>query len=67
MKKGINPVSVVAAMCSVLVSIILAFVIKGCLPDSAKQWGGMIFWLVIIAVGGAGTFLSGKKLNGKRK
>lgn len=67
MSKRTNPMSVIISLILIIVSLVVAFVVKGALPASVSNWSGLIFWLIIIVVGGGGTFACAYFMNGKRR
>jgi hypothetical protein len=59
-KKGINPLGVLVMIMCVILAFVIAGVVKGALPDSVEKYSNLIFWGVVIVVGGVGSLLSGK-------
>lgn len=67
MSKRTNPMSVILSLILIIVALVVAFVVKGVLPTSASNWSGLIFWLIVIVIGGGGTFACAYFMNGKRR
>ena len=65
MRRRIHPLAVIVFIATVAAAVALAFFVKDRIPYDLRQWDDLIFWAVIIVVGGIGALLSGK-LFGRR-
>ena len=65
MRRGINPLAVVFLIGAVIAAFVLAFYVRGILPEEWERWSDLIFWGIIVVVGGAGALLAGR-LFGRR-
>ena len=66
MKRRTNPMAVIAMLGILIAAIILAFFIKGILPEEIAQWKDLIFWGILAGGAGAGCVLCGRFLNRRR-
>lgn len=53
MRRGINPLAVVFLIGAVIAAFVLAFYVRGILPEEWERWSALIFWGIVIVVGGA--------------
>lgn len=65
MRRGIHPLSIVLFIVAVVAAFALAFFVRGILPEELERWSDLIFWGIVIVVGGAGALLAGR-LFGRR-
>ena len=65
MRRGRNPLAILLLLVILTVAIALAFFVKGILPEHLSQWSSLIFWGIIVVIGGIGAVLAGK-LGGRR-
>lgn len=63
MRRRTNPKAVLAMAGVAIGAIVLAFFVKGILPESLEKMKSLIFWGIIAAGAGGGGFLCGKFLN----
>ena len=63
MRRRTNPKAVLAMAGVAVGSIILAFFVKGILPERVERIRSLIFWCIIAAGTCGGGFLCGKFLN----
>ena len=57
MRKGIRPLAIIL----LIIAVIAAFI----LPGELKRWSDLIFWGIVIIIGGGGALLAGR-LCGRR-
>lgn len=65
MRRGMNPLAILLLIVILAAAIAFAFFVKGILPEHLSQWSNLIFWGILIAIGGIGAVLAGK-LGGRR-
>lgn len=65
MKRRNSLKSTLLMVAAVIAAFVIAFIVKSILPESVEKWSGIIFWGIVVVVGGIGAFLAGK--GGKRK
>ncbi|MFR6332865.1 MAG: hypothetical protein ACLUOI_31585 [Eisenbergiella sp.] len=60
MRRGIHPLAIVLLIVAVIAAFVLAFFVRGILPEELERWSELIFWGIVIVVGGAGALLAGR-------
>lgn len=65
MKKRKNMKSILLMVVAVMVAFVIAFAVKSVLPESMAKWSSIIFWGIVIVIGGVGAFLAGR--GGKKR
>ncbi|MDD6667753.1 MAG: hypothetical protein PUE58_07370 [Lachnospiraceae bacterium] len=63
MRRGTNPLAVLLMVVIFIVSIVVAFIVRNVLPDSVSNFKDLIFWGIVIVIGGVGGVLIGKNMN----
>ena len=63
MRRGINPLAVVVMTLIAIAAFVVAFLVKGHLPENLYNFRGLIFWGIVIVLGGGGALFSGKFFN----
>lgn len=63
MRRGINPFAIIVLFVTTVIAFIMATTVKNVLPQQIEQWSGLIFWLVLIIVGGGSALIVGKFMN----
>ena len=63
MRRGINPLAIIVLFLTTIGAFILATTVKNILPQFIEQWAGLIFWLVLILIGGGAAVLIGRFFN----
>jgi|UPI0004828332 hypothetical protein len=63
MRRQMNPVAVIVMILITIAAFIIAFIVKGHLPESVEAFKGLIFWGIVVVIGGGGAVLSGKFMN----
>lgn len=66
MKRGINPIAVIVMIIAAVAAIAAALLVRNALPPEASQYKGLVFWGIIIGIGGGGALLAGRHLNKRR-
>lgn len=66
MKRGINPIAVIVMIIAAAVAIVVGLLVQNALPPEAAQYKGLIFWGIVIGIGGGGALLAGRQLNKRR-
>lgn len=60
MRRGIHPLAIVLLIVAGIAAFVLAFFVRGILPEELERWSELIFWGIVIVVGGAGALLAGR-------
>lgn len=63
MRRGTNPLAVLLMVVVFVVAIVAAFIVRNVLPTSVSQFKDLIFWGIVILIGGVGGVLIGKNMN----
>lgn len=63
MRRGTNPIAVILTVIVFIISIVIALLVRNALPEAVSNFKDLIFWGIVIAIGGFGGFLVGKKVN----
>lgn len=63
MRRGTNPLAVLLMVVVFVVAIVVAFIVRNVLPASVSHFKDLIFWGIVIAIGGIGGVLVGKNMN----
>lgn len=66
MRRGMNPLAVLMLIASAVVAFGAALIVRQFIPDSISEWSGLIFWGMVILLGGIGAIVSGKFINRRR-
>ena len=66
MKRGINPLAVIVMIIAAAVAIVVGLLVQNSLPPEAEQYKGLVFWGIVIGIGGGGALLAGRQLNKRR-
>ena len=67
MHKKNNTTAIIVAVIIAVAAIIMAFIVKGLLPDSMYRWKNLIFWGIVVVAGGLGTMFAGRCINGRKR
>ena len=67
MRRGTNPIAVILLIVVGILGLIVGWIVKGMLPEAIASWGGLVFWLVFIAVAFLGGTIIGKKFGNRRR
>lgn len=63
MRRGTNPLAVLLMVVIFVVAIVVALIVRNNLPASVAQFKDLIFWGIVIVIGGVGGVLIGKNMN----
>ncbi|MDD7219773.1 MAG: hypothetical protein PUI16_07325 [Clostridia bacterium] len=63
MRRRTNPLAVILVIVVVIAAVIVATIVRNILPEGLSNVKGLIFWGIIVAIGGVGSLLIGKNLN----
>ena len=63
MRRQMNPLAVIVMILIAIAAFIIAFIVKGHLSESVEAFKGLIFWGIVVVIGGGGAVLSGKFMN----
>lgn len=66
MRRGINPAAVVVMIIMAVAAVVVAVLGRNALPVKMEPFKGLIFWAIIIGIGGGGAVFAGKKINKRR-
>ncbi len=66
MRRGINPLAVVVMILIAAAAIVVAVLVRNALPPEAENFKGIVFWGIIIGIGGGGALFAGRKFNRRR-
>ena len=66
MKRGINPLAVIVMIIAAAAAIVVGLLVQNALPQEAEQYKGLVFWGIVIGIGGGGALLAGRQLNKRR-
>ena len=66
MKRGINPIAVIVMIIAAAAAIVIGLLVQNALPPEASQYKGLVFWGIVIGIGGCGALLAGRQLNKRR-
>ena len=66
MKRGINPLAVIVMIIGAAAAIVVGLLVQNALPQEAEQYKGLVFWGIVIGIGGGGALLAGRQLNKRR-
>ena len=60
MKKGMNPLTIILFLISIILSAVIAFAVKHIFASQLGNFASLVFLLVFVILGGAGAFLIGR-------
>ncbi|MDY5704417.1 MAG: hypothetical protein SPK77_05620 [Lachnospiraceae bacterium] len=63
MRRGTNPLAVLLMVVVFVAAIVVALIVRNNLPASVSQFKDLIFWGIVIVIGGVGGVLIGKNMN----
>ena len=63
MRRGINPLAVIMLLASGVLAFAVAILVRHILPKALMGWSGLIFWGIVILIGGFGAILAGRFIN----
>ena len=66
MKRGINPIAVIVMIIAAAAAIVIGLLVQNSLPPESSQYKGLVFWGIVIGIGGGGALLAGRQLNKRR-
>ena len=66
MRRGINPAAVVVMIIMAIAAVVVAVLVRNALPVKMEPFKGLIFWAIIIGIGGGGAWFAGRKVNKRR-
>lgn len=67
MGRKTNYKAIIVAVIAIIVAFVVATIVMNVLPDSADKFKGLIFWVIVIIIGGVGTVVSAKNMNNTRR